>query len=57
MKFSIAKLPSNLTLRQRLRLQRSAKVNDIIAGLEIPTNFRTKIAKGKMFIPVCFFFL
>ena len=50
MKFSITGLPSNLTLGQRLRLQRSANVNDPIVGLEIPTNnFRTKIATGKMF--------
>ena len=56
MKFSIAELPSNLTYGQRLRLQRSAKVNDLIVGLEIPTNhFRTKIATGKMSTPVCFF--
>ena len=56
MKFSIARLPSNLTLDQRLRLQRSAKVNDLIVGLEISTNdFRTKIATGRMFTPLCFF--
>ena len=56
MKFSIVKLPSNLTLGQRLRLQRTAKVNDLNVGLEIPiNNFRTKIATGKMFTPLCFF--
>ena len=56
MKFSTATLSSNLTLGQRLSLQRSAKVNDLIVGLEIPTNnFRTKIATGKMSTPLCFF--
>ena len=56
MKFSIAKLPSNLTLGQRLRLQRLAKINDLMVGSEIPANnFRTKIATGKMFTPLCFF--
>ena len=56
MKFSIDKVPSNLTLGQRLRLQRSAKFNELIVGLEIPTNnVRTKIATGKMFTPLCFF--
>ena len=56
MKFSITELPSNLALGQRLRLQRSPKVNDFIVGLEIPTNnFRTKIATGKMSTPLCFF--
>ena len=55
MKSSIAKLHSNLTLGQRLRLQKSAKVNDLIVGLVIPTNnFRTKIATGKMLTPLCF---
>ena len=53
---SIAKLSSNLTFGQRLRLQSSAKVNDLIVGLEIPTNnFGTKIATGKVFTPLCFF--
>ena len=56
MKFSIAELPSNLTSGQWLRLQRSAKVNDLVVGLEIQTNnCRTKIATGKMFNPLCFF--
>ena len=71
MKLSIDKLSSKLTLGQRLRLQRSAKVNGLIVGLEIPTNnFRTKvnensyneksynltkIATGKIFTPLCFF--
>ena len=56
MKLSIARLPSNLDLGQRLRFQRSAKVNDLIVVLEIPANnFGTKIARGKMFTPLCFF--
>ena len=56
MKLSIARLPSNLTFCQRLRLQRSAKVNELIVGLEIPANtFRRKMVKGKMFTPLCFF--
>ena len=56
MKFSIARIPSNVTLCQRLRLQRSARVNDLTVGLEIPTNsFRTKLATGKISTPLCFF--
>ena len=49
-------LSLNLTWGQRLRLQRSAKVNNLIVGLEIPTsNFRTNIDTGNVFIPLCFF--
>ena len=56
MKLSIAKLPWNVTVGQRLRLQRSAKVNDFVVGLEISTdNFRKKIATGKIFTPLYFF--
>ena len=56
MKFSIAEIPSNLTSGQRLRLQRSANFNDLIVGLEIPSNnVQTKIAEGNMFTPLCFF--
>ena len=47
---------SDLTEGQRLRLQRSPKVKDRKVGLEIPAkNFRTNIATGKMFTPLCFF--
>ena len=50
MKFSIVRICSNLTLGQRLRLQRSAKINDLIVGLEIPTNdFQTKLATGNFY--------
>ena len=53
MQFFIAEFFSKLTLGERLKLQRWAKVNDLIVGLEISTNnFWTNIATGMMLTPL-----